>query len=243
MRGVLIFSAVWWAACGGDEMQSFDLGSSLDLVGSHDHAMPPEDLAGADLAADLAMATPPDLLCACMTPPAAACSGNAIVSYASPGACVADADAGTVGLVCDYTQMTTPCTNGCFNATCSGALSFFGNLSAYENKNGTGVQIANDNATITAGDTVSITIQTYPPGSASDVHLVYTKSTDPGFTMAIDSELAYDKFTMNNDQWYTIMPGQFAGTTIVWYLYAHGYGLSTTSYYSNLGANYHTTSN
>jgi hypothetical protein len=227
--GLLVLTIAAFAGCGPDLGDSFDF-AIQDLREEKDFG---QRLDGAP--DDLPFS--PDLNCGCSTPPAAQCGRNAVVTFMT-GSCVADADS---GVRCDYPQTQSPCTYGCFNATCnSTALNYFGYVFAFVN--GTAMPDP-ANGSATAGMPVTIIAQTYPPGSASDVHIVYTKSTDPSFAMATDAVFTYDKFTMNNDQWYVIIPGQAAGTTIVWYLYADGYGLTMPSYYSNFGNNFRYTSN
>jgi len=220
-------------ACGPDIGDQFDF-AVHDLRPEPPDFSPHADAATGDLPAVFDLAG-----CGCSaTAPSPACQANAIVTFTAPGMCEADLDAGAMR--CVYPSTSSPCTNGCFYATCTGPLSFLGNTNAYVN----GTAMADiTNGTAAAGMPVTIVTQTYPPGSASDVHVVYTKSTDPGFTMKTDAVMIYDKFTMNNDQWYSIIPAQTAGTTIVWYLYADGYGSTTPLYYSNFGNNFKYTSN
>ena len=93
--------------------------------------------------------------------------------------------------------------------SCGTTVTFFGNTSAFVSANGNPVTLMG--GTVPVGNTLSAVTQTYPKGSAT-VHLVY--ATNASFTGATDVVMTYDinQPVPNNDQWYTVLPMQNAGT-------------------------------
>jgi hypothetical protein len=77
--------------------------------------------------------------------------------------------------------------------------------------------------TATAGQSVTVTTQTYPQGAASSVHLVY-QADDPTVSAGTDVTMTFDHTVGNNDQWYGVIPGQASGATIYFFVYATSSG-------------------
>ncbi len=173
---------------------------------------------------------PPDLYgtCSCGSAPATTCTTPNLTSY---GAAECELDGGAH---CFYPPTVTPCMYGCFGSACGAALSFLGNTISYQQSNA-----FTSGATIPANQAVTVVTQTYPPGSVSGIHLVYSNVNNflAGNT-GVDLPMTYDKYIANNDQWYGIIPPQASGATVYWYIYANGFNVSTTFYYSNTGNNF-----
>ncbi len=216
------------SGCGPDLRRTgptpkIDLGAPVELDGGSDFSV-----------GDLA--TNP---CSCDRPPSPMCSSGTMLTVSTgPGSCGADGDGGAGG-GCVYPTAVTTCLTGCFSGACVGALSFLGHTAAYLS-GVTSNNVVTNGMNIDTGQSVTIVTETYPPGAASDVHLVYSNNgrnldnTNPG----TDLVLTYDKFTQNNDQWYAVIPAQLSATTVYWYVYARGNGVTAPLYDSNSSANY-----
>lgn len=217
---------------GGLDLPFMDLPMMVDLAKPADLAMT-VDLATVDLAKPIDLAGA-DLACAmtCNKPPAASCMGNVSYTYSQNGSCVNGA--------CNYPAMMVNCMYGCYQAACTAMLSFIGNTAAFQT--GTGTQVGLFNGTAPSTNSVSAITQTFPHGSAKEVHLVYSLN-DPQFKTPVDIKLMPDPNAPmgNNDQWYGIIPKQSAGTKVIWYVRADVYA-GNALYDSGNGQNFSYTS-
>ena len=239
-------TAALWLGCAEPEQKNNDLPARLDLAVVYDFATGGGDDASAPLgdgaagidrgpsldAARLDMTTPPDLIVAdltacdviCSSPPAPACDRNLVRTFQSPGSCA--------GGACMYPSTTMTCMYGCYAAQCAAQASFLGNTAAFET-GGKQLDLTRTD-TVSSAKTVSITTQTYPPGTMKEIHLIYTVDA---FKTQGDVAMSFDKLAQNNEQWFGVIPAQPAGTTVTWFIHAISYD-GKDFYYSNRGANF-----
>lgn len=191
-----------------------------DMV-MQDFTMPP-DFAGPDLGCSMT----------CNSPPPAMCMANNLIFYSQNGTCMN----GT----CSYTSMMAACMFGCYKAACTAALSFIGNTASFQT--GTGNQVGLFNGTAPSTNSVSAITQTFPHGSAKEVHLIYSLN-DSMFKNPVDLLMMPDPNAPmgNNDQWYAIIPKQPSGTKVTWYVRADPYS-GNALYDSGNGQNFTYTS-
>jgi hypothetical protein len=164
------------------------------------------------------------------TAPPVACDGNKVVTYGVPGTCAAGA--------CTYPSTSSVCPNGggCFNAQCTTAPTFEGNVAAYVAIAGTPVYPPNGGTSSTTLGT-DFYVETSPKGSEKAVHLFYSINNNFGGVPGTDLVMQFNQWLGSNDQWKATVPAQPAGTTVYWYLRFDHYD-GGAAYWSNYGNNF-----
>ena len=168
------------------------------------------------------------------TAPPAACDQNKVVTYSAPGVCSAGA--------CTYPSSSVVCPSGggCFNAQCTTAPTFEGNVYAFIAYAGTQVYPPNGGTSSTTLGT-DFYVETSPKGSERTVHLFYALNNNFAGNNGTDVVMQFYQWIGSNDQWKATIPTQPAGTTVYWYIRFDHYD-GSMGYWSNFGNNfnYHT---